>query len=175
MDMRRELAINNRQLRAFEGVMEHTVGWWVYDAEASGTDPVYDVGERRYKFVGDIPVFWVAQDDPDERTTAEGRVLGRTITFGANTQTLFDSNVPDPSNATEREDDIIFWEGNWYDIRDYEPTGTYVPGVPEMNVRVTAVQRFGFDAPADAFPTNEELPPPDGAVPEEVFLDSGAL
>ena len=175
MDMRREMAINNRQIRAFEGVFEHTVGWWVYDVEASTTDPIYDVGDRRYKFVGDIPVLWVAQDDPDEKTTAEGRIMGRTITIAANTRTLLDSGVPNPSNALEREDDLLFWEGDWYDIRDYEPSGTYVPDVSEINVRVSAVQRYGFDAPADVFPTNDENPLPIEQPAQDVVLDGGPL
>lgn len=155
MDVRRELVGNNAEIRRFERVYKHRVKWYLYSEGRSTVDPVYDTGpERRYLPGQWVPSIWIGLDDPDWRHTSEGRIKGRILTAAFNVRTLVDRGILAPEEAFDRERDVLEFQGDFYEIREYEPSGMYGDRQSnqqgQLNIEVKAVQRFDFDTPMDS-------------------------
>lgn len=159
MDDRRELSHIFRQYDRFSSGMGEEVMWWEVDTAASSLDAVYDEpGNRVYKTPVRVTVIQIDQGEPIEVDTHEGRHSTGTIHFGVTAQSLAEAGISfTHGHAPQHLNDVIYWDGRYFAVSDYEIRGR-VRG--DVLIGITAVEtmlteEFVFDTTPPAVPPYE--------------------
>lgn len=159
MDVRRERAVADREVRRREGVFYNlNVDWYEFDRHASTQDDVYDDGpERAYGPPKPVRLLWVVVLDEGGVPTEEGRIIQRQIQGAVSIAALESAGVTVPDDATDILDSVISFNGELFKIDTYEPTGHFGKA-RGFTVGFTATRRRpGFDMPMDSWPYVGEL------------------
>lgn len=174
MDTRLEVREIWKHFGRYHTDMGEAILYYVFDAENSVYDRVYDEGYRRYHTAVRIPLLWVDQQEATEEYSPEGRRPTQRLRLSVSAQSMYEAGISvtevhgnrlqDTSPSTDwRQDrvhDILYYDGRYYEVSAFQIRGR-VRG-EDVVIGITAIETFPdddmvFDYTPGTVPV---LPPP---------------
>jgi hypothetical protein len=137
IDPRREAGHVAREFTRYQNTVGEAVLWYVFDTTNSQYDSVYDEGYRRYELPLRVPVLWTDQQEAAEDYSPEGRRPSQRLRFAVGARQLFEQGISvteahgnrisdtqvSPVWKDDRLNDIIFYDGRFYEISNFQIRG----------------------------------------------------
>lgn len=140
MDVKREVAYIDRQHAWQHRQVGETVMWYMYDRDASNYHELPgNEGTRRYKQGVPVPVFALNQTEGEQTQTEGGNLPVQVLHLTVPYKGLSRAGVTNPTRAEGHLYDVIYYDGNYYDIRRLHLLGRVRR---DLIVAVDAVQIF---------------------------------
>lgn len=157
MDARREV----RQIWKHMGRYQDSIGeacvYFVFDADSSHYDTVYDEGYRRYKIGFPLKILWVDQSESPEDYAPEGRRPTQRIRLAVSARDMYEGGVsitevhgnriqdihPAQGWFEDRMHDVLYYDGRYYEVSAFVLKGR-VKG-EDVVVGVTGIETYVGD------------------------------
>jgi len=137
IDTRREVNHVFKEMNRYQNKIGEAVIWFKFDVDSS-YDSVYDEGGKNYLNGVAVPVLWVDQTEDAESYAAEGRRPTQRIRFACSARTIDETGI-DSTEAhggrlwdskpvgkpwwDDRLNDIIYYDGRFYEITNFQIRG----------------------------------------------------
>jgi len=137
VDTRREVNHVFKEMNRYQNKIGEAVIWFKFDIDSS-YDNVYDEGGKNYLNGVAVPILWVDQMEDTETYSAEGRRPTQRIRFACSARTIDETGI-DSTEAhggrlwdnkpfgkpwwDDRLNDIIYYDGRFYEISNFQIRG----------------------------------------------------
>ncbi len=184
IDTRREAGQIARHFKRFHNTIGEGAIWFVFDAEESQYDKVYDEGYRRYEAGRTVPVLWVDQQEAPADYSAEGRRPTQRIRLAIGAHSMWEAGInvseahgnsirdSSPSDVWRRDriNDVIYYGGHFYAISAFHIKGRVKD--QDVIIGVSGIEIFPTDEQnLDVTPQDWFAPTTDGHVPDRPVRD----
>jgi hypothetical protein len=177
IDMRREARHVWREFARYQRVVGETVVWFRFDPINSRYDDIYDEGGAKFYPGVRMPVEWVDQIEDPEQSRPEGRRSTQRIRFSvsvkmmaecgvvtteAHGRRIWDPEIPPPGQVgrpnppwlDERINDVIFYDGRYYSVSNFQIRGR-LQGL-DVIIGVSGIEMIPSDEEVfDFFPADQ--------------------
>lgn len=139
MDLRNEIEhIFNNGYVWYQRNLGEVVIWHEYDSTHTEYHNVYDEGGRRYTAGAAIPALWVVVSEDRATRAMEGRKPVERISMALSVRTLNTSGISHPEDYTRHLNDVIRYDGRFWEIKEYNIRGS-IPGSVVVGVSGTQI------------------------------------
>lgn len=140
MDLRREIRWIDRQHAWHHRNFGETVMWYAYDRDASTYHELPgNEGTRRYKQGVPVPVFAASQVEGEQTQTEGGNLPLQFLHLTISYKALSRTGIMSPTHAEGHLYDIVYYDGNYFDIRRVHLLGRLRR---DLIIAIDAVQIF---------------------------------
>ena len=137
MDTRREVREIWKHFDRYQADVGESILYYMFDADESEYDRVYDEGYRRYKPAIAIPFLWVDQSEAPEDYAPEGRRPTQRLRLAVSANKLWEAGISvteahgnridefSPSEVwrIDRNHDIMLYDARYYEVASYNIRG----------------------------------------------------
>lgn len=184
IDTRREATHIARQFGRYHNTIGEAAIWFVFDADRSRYDDVYDEGYRRYEAGRRVPLLWVDQQEAQADYSPEGRRPTERIRLAMGARAVWEAginiteahgtsihSVVGPVWRRDRLNDVIYYGGHFYSISAFHIKGRVQD--QDVIIGVAGIEIFPTDeSNLDVTPRDWFAPTDDGLVPPRPVTDN---
>jgi len=171
MDSRREALPIQKHFARYHNDVGEAIIYFIFDADNSAYDRVYDEGFRRYHRGIRIPILWVDQMEATEDYSAEGRRPTQRVRLAIAARPVYEAGISitevhgnrlgDTSPSTtwrrDRLSDLFYYDARFYSVSGFQIRGR-VQG-EDVIMGLTGIEEFHADDLTLDFPPGELVTP----------------
>jgi hypothetical protein len=157
MDTRREAVQIQKHFGRYHDDIGEAIIYFVFDADNSHYDRVYDEGFRKYHTGVRIPILWQDQMEATEDYSPEGRRPTQRIRLAVASRPLYEAGIsiteahgnrlqdgsPSKTWRRDRNNDLFYYDGRFYSVSAFQIRGR-VQG-EDVIIGITGIEEFHAD------------------------------